>query len=292
MSFDRNQIEFRHFYTKRVSLKTHKEQAYFLWWNSLTFFQWTDMVDLRGKPPYLPPTHNYTEVMKMAIEKAFKYYGVDPNTHVDPALLSGKIVIIWLTQCTVFLTHILESQAFAYINQKYVPWNNEVYFFYNFRTWNEQKTHAQVPTPRPTTGPPHSGSRKCCSWSSGGADNYRPPHVRPAHSSTKDIHHQPAKRYSPPGNNSCESYDSSRKTILVLEVPKWISNMYYIKYLILGCNPVRANHLDATSSANHWKRWKKCGEHCCSRRGRIWWGDIQCSIHWSSWQRRWRSRRR
>ena len=93
------------------------------------------MVDLRGKPPYLPPTHNYTEVMKMAIEKAFKYYGVDPNTHVDPALLSGKNVVIWLTQCTVFLTHILVSQAFAYI--KFVPWNNEeVYYRLKVRRTN------------------------------------------------------------------------------------------------------------------------------------------------------------
>ena len=112
------------------------------------------MVDLRGKPPYLPPTHNYTEVMKMAIEKAFKYYGVDPNTHVDPALLSGKIVIIWLTQCTVFLTHILESQAFAYINQKYVPRNNEVYCFLQLQNleWAENTR------PSPNTTPHHRPS--------------------------------------------------------------------------------------------------------------------------------------
>lgn len=57
------------------------------WWPN-ELIRWVDMVDLRGKPPYLPPTHNYTEVMKLAIERAFKYYQVCPKTYVDPALLN------------------------------------------------------------------------------------------------------------------------------------------------------------------------------------------------------------
>ena len=56
------------------------------WWPN-ELIRWTDMVDLRGKPPYLPPTHNYTEVMKQAIDNAYKYYGYDPQLYVDPELL-------------------------------------------------------------------------------------------------------------------------------------------------------------------------------------------------------------
>jgi len=40
--------------------------------------RWVDMVDLRGKPPYLPESKTYTDVLKSAIENAFSYYGYDP----------------------------------------------------------------------------------------------------------------------------------------------------------------------------------------------------------------------
>lgn len=33
------------------------------------------MVDLRGKPPYLPPDMTYTDVLKHAIEKGLKFFG-------------------------------------------------------------------------------------------------------------------------------------------------------------------------------------------------------------------------
>ena len=37
--------------------------------------RWLDMVDLRGKPPYLPPDMTYTDVLKHAIEKGLKFFG-------------------------------------------------------------------------------------------------------------------------------------------------------------------------------------------------------------------------
>lgn len=46
------------------------------------------MVDLRGKPPYLPDGYTYTEVLKEAIGKCLRYNNFDPETHVDPELLN------------------------------------------------------------------------------------------------------------------------------------------------------------------------------------------------------------
>lgn len=45
--------------------------------------RWVDMVDLRGKPPYLPESKTYTDVLKLAIENAFSYYGFDPETYLE-----------------------------------------------------------------------------------------------------------------------------------------------------------------------------------------------------------------
>ena len=45
--------------------------------------RWVDMVDLRGKPPYLPDSKTYTDVLKQAIEDAFRYYGFDPETYLE-----------------------------------------------------------------------------------------------------------------------------------------------------------------------------------------------------------------
>lgn len=45
--------------------------------------RWVDMVDLRGKPPYLPESKTYTDVLKAAIEDSFKYYGFDPETYLE-----------------------------------------------------------------------------------------------------------------------------------------------------------------------------------------------------------------
>ena len=45
--------------------------------------RWVDMVDLRGKPPYLPDSKTYTDVLKQAIEDAFKYYGYNPETYLE-----------------------------------------------------------------------------------------------------------------------------------------------------------------------------------------------------------------
>jgi hypothetical protein len=57
--------------------------------------RWVDMVDLRGKPPYLPDTKTYTDVLKQAIEDAFIYYGFDSETYLEtapevPGLLDDK----------------------------------------------------------------------------------------------------------------------------------------------------------------------------------------------------------
>jgi len=57
--------------------------------------RWVDMVDLRGKPPYLPDSKTYTDVLKQAIEDAFNYYGYNPETYLEsspdvPGLLDEK----------------------------------------------------------------------------------------------------------------------------------------------------------------------------------------------------------
>ena len=45
--------------------------------------RWVDMVDLRGKPPYLPDSKTYTDVLKASIEEAYAYYGFDPETFLE-----------------------------------------------------------------------------------------------------------------------------------------------------------------------------------------------------------------
>ena len=45
--------------------------------------RWVDMVDLRGKPPYLPDFKTYTDVLKQSIKDALQYYGYDPETYLE-----------------------------------------------------------------------------------------------------------------------------------------------------------------------------------------------------------------
>ncbi len=52
------------------------------WWPN-EMIRWVDMVDLRGKPPYLPDTKSYTDVLKQAIKNAMDYYGYDPELHLE-----------------------------------------------------------------------------------------------------------------------------------------------------------------------------------------------------------------
>ena len=62
------------------------------WWPN-DLIRWVDMVDLRGKPPYLPDTKSYTEVLKIAICNAYDYYGYDPELYLDsnPETKAGLI---------------------------------------------------------------------------------------------------------------------------------------------------------------------------------------------------------
>ncbi len=50
------------------------------WWPD-ECIRWCDMVDLRGKPPYLPDLKSFTDVLKIAISKALEYYGKNPETY-------------------------------------------------------------------------------------------------------------------------------------------------------------------------------------------------------------------
>jgi hypothetical protein len=45
--------------------------------------RWVDMVDLRGKPPYLPDFKTYTDVLKQSIKDALEYYGYDSETYLE-----------------------------------------------------------------------------------------------------------------------------------------------------------------------------------------------------------------
>ena len=47
------------------------------------------MVDLRGKPPYLPPDMTYTDVLKHAIDKGLQFFGYDAETD-DPSDVKAK----------------------------------------------------------------------------------------------------------------------------------------------------------------------------------------------------------
>ena len=62
------------------------------WWPN-DLIRWVDMVDLRGKPPYLPDTKSYTDVLKIAISNAYAYYGYDPEKFVEGAFDSLDGVI-------------------------------------------------------------------------------------------------------------------------------------------------------------------------------------------------------
>ena len=44
------------------------------WWPE-ECIRWEDMVDLRGKPPYLPDQKTFSEVLKIAIRYDIKFYG-------------------------------------------------------------------------------------------------------------------------------------------------------------------------------------------------------------------------
>ena len=52
------------------------------WWPN-NLIRWVDMVDLRGKPPYLPDTKSYTDVLKIAIANSYAYYGYDSERYLD-----------------------------------------------------------------------------------------------------------------------------------------------------------------------------------------------------------------
>ena len=54
--------------------------------------RWVDMVDLRGKPPYLPDSKTYTDVLKQAIEDAFRYYGFNPETYLETDLKNSGLL--------------------------------------------------------------------------------------------------------------------------------------------------------------------------------------------------------
>jgi hypothetical protein len=59
------------------------------WWPD-DCIRWIDMVDLRGKPPYLPQNMSYTDVLKYAIEKGLEYFGYDSETWVDEGTFSRE----------------------------------------------------------------------------------------------------------------------------------------------------------------------------------------------------------
>ena len=54
------------------------------WWPD-ECIRWSDMVDLRGKPPYLPPDMTYTDVLKHAIDKGLEFFGYNAETWIDDA---------------------------------------------------------------------------------------------------------------------------------------------------------------------------------------------------------------
>ncbi len=52
------------------------------WWPEESL-RWCDVVDLRGKPPYLPDQKSYTDVLRQAVVNALKYYGKDPENYLE-----------------------------------------------------------------------------------------------------------------------------------------------------------------------------------------------------------------
>jgi len=61
------------------------------WWPD-DCIRWIDMVDLRGKPPYLPKNMSYTDVLKRAIDNGLKYFGYSCETWVDDQAYSKEVV--------------------------------------------------------------------------------------------------------------------------------------------------------------------------------------------------------
>jgi hypothetical protein len=61
------------------------------WWPN-DLIRWVDMVDLRGKPPYLPDSKSYTDVLKIAIGNAYKYYGYDSETYLEDNLETSGLL--------------------------------------------------------------------------------------------------------------------------------------------------------------------------------------------------------
>lgn len=61
------------------------------WWPD-DCIRWIDMVDLRGKPPYLPKKMSYTDVLKRAIELGLQHFGYSPTTWVDDQAYNKEIV--------------------------------------------------------------------------------------------------------------------------------------------------------------------------------------------------------
>lgn len=62
------------------------------------------MVDLRGKPPYLPKDMSYTDVLKMAIERGLRYFGYDAETWIDETTFTRSVIA--LCSFSPILTHL------------------------------------------------------------------------------------------------------------------------------------------------------------------------------------------
>jgi len=61
------------------------------WWPD-ECIRWIDMVDLRGKPPYLPKKMSYTDVLKKAIENGLRHFGYETDEWVDGQAYNKEIV--------------------------------------------------------------------------------------------------------------------------------------------------------------------------------------------------------
>eukprot|EP00088_Acartia_fossae_P005886 TRINITY_DN1266_c0_g1_i1.p1 TRINITY_DN1266_c0_g1~~TRINITY_DN1266_c0_g1_i1.p1 ORF type:complete len:578 (+),score=109.81 TRINITY_DN1266_c0_g1_i1:119-1852(+) len=60
------------------------------WWPD-ECIRWIDMVDLRGKPPYLPKNMSYTDVLKKAIANGLKYHGFEADSWVDDQVYNKEV---------------------------------------------------------------------------------------------------------------------------------------------------------------------------------------------------------
>lgn len=67
------------------------------WWPD-DCIRWIDMVDLRGKPPYLPKDMSYTDVLKMAIERGLRYFGYDAETWIDETTFNREQNVSFLSK--------------------------------------------------------------------------------------------------------------------------------------------------------------------------------------------------